>query len=186
MRSAGASVVSVEHKTFLHFMVQCLKKVSCRNWYTLYSKMFEMLLVIDQAIWFPIATILSVFSEFGVVFVEDYLIGAFSDYVYIERVFLNRHVSARIVRIFLILFSMNKPDFIVYVDVDYDESVKRQMLRSDSNLEHDSYLRFQYRFLGTLAKALSNMFQIKLLTIDTTSLGVAEATRKVIGCLDKS
>lgn len=184
----GIPTLTLMHKTFLPKIIELLQKfVGEKAAVNVYLNLYELFLFIDLITWIILTFWLCICNKiFQIIIVEDYLIGALHDYVYIARFYLKKKTKiARLsVVIALLLLWVYKPKCIVYIYVNEKESRKRQLLRGDKRLEHELYLKSQYMLLYRIVKSLCQSLGIELITIDTTALNPVKSSSSLILALD--
>ena len=180
----GMLVLTLMHKTFLPRFIELLRKiVGEKATVNAYLNLYKLFLLVDLIIWIILVFWLYICSKiFQIIIIEDYLVGALHDYIYITRFFLKKRTKiARLsIIIPLLLLWICKPKYIVYIYVDEMESRRRQLLRGDKQLEHELYLKSQYMLLYRIAKILCQSLGIELIMIDTTALNPVRSSSSLI------
>ena len=169
LKRNDVNVAFFAYKTHLVTFARLMRRLSPNNHYSVYQRVFGVLALFDLVALLSETAFLFILSRFMVVLVEDGLIGTLNDYAYISRIYLRKASSSRAaLRIILTSLLAFRPACIIYLDVDADESARRQQLRGDSSLEHRSYLRFQSEFLRYLAILVAKNTESGLLLVDTS------------------
>jgi len=158
-------VFKLQHKTYIGLLAEFTELLD--GSLRLYSKFFNLFVLIDVLVWFVLAIFLFFILKVCYVLSEDYLLGAISDYLYIAHTYLKKPINNRILKLALKLLFHARPNCIIYLYASMPESYRRQLKRGNSHLENEKYLIIQPRLSLLLARIMKEYFGVKVILINT-------------------
>lgn len=167
-KSHGVLYVTFAYKTILVPLVNIFSAIFGKKGIYAYYKIINILLCLDIVVWTIISLLTVILNRFAAITVEDHIVGALHDYIYIYEVYLNRKMPRWVIYILLILIRFTRPKGIIYLYVSPAESRKRQVKRGDKRIEYESYLLSQYSLLPYLVRLAHLVSGTKIIIIDST------------------